>query len=301
MSLESWPLITTVISGTAGIASFEPQVFVGTILPFIIGFVLGNLDSEQRNFFQCGTDVDPFLCLHAEQYQQSGGDCPYRVVGHSHGFVGDSDYEYPLILVNRLIGGGTKPPERRWQLRRLLPVCPAICVYCAGGQFRPGGQCRVVFHSNFDEGNVYGITLTVALFTFHLHVLGILAADQLIAYAVNNEGGDERPGFRLQETGIKPIPHVPLCHAVLPAAFGEADCHLFTRPFGVAAAKQRLQQTVIKHIAVFTDRRGPGRVGIQPQPKVRDRCSVDFSEGLETAGAAVQIGGGRTSSSRRRA
>lgn len=33
MSLESGPLMTMVIIGTAGIASFEPQVFVGAVLP----------------------------------------------------------------------------------------------------------------------------------------------------------------------------------------------------------------------------------------------------------------------------
>lgn len=34
MSLESGPLMTMIILGTAGIASFEPHVFVGAVLPF---------------------------------------------------------------------------------------------------------------------------------------------------------------------------------------------------------------------------------------------------------------------------
>lgn len=51
MSLESGPLMTMVILGTAGIASFEPHVFVGAVLPFLIGFGLGNLDPELRDFF----------------------------------------------------------------------------------------------------------------------------------------------------------------------------------------------------------------------------------------------------------
>ena len=51
MSLESGPLMTMVILGTAGIASFEPHVFVGAVLPFLIGFALGNLDPELREFF----------------------------------------------------------------------------------------------------------------------------------------------------------------------------------------------------------------------------------------------------------
>lgn len=41
MSLESGPLMTMIILGTAGIASFEPHVFVGAVLPFLVGILLG--------------------------------------------------------------------------------------------------------------------------------------------------------------------------------------------------------------------------------------------------------------------
>lgn len=51
MSLESGSLMTMIIPGTAGIASFETHVFVGAVLPFLVGFVLGNLDPELREFF----------------------------------------------------------------------------------------------------------------------------------------------------------------------------------------------------------------------------------------------------------
>lgn len=51
MSVESGPLMTMVILGTAGIASFEPHVFLGAVLPFLIGFTLGNLDPDLRAFF----------------------------------------------------------------------------------------------------------------------------------------------------------------------------------------------------------------------------------------------------------
>src|SRR5476649_494801 len=51
MSLESGPLMTMIILGTAGIASFEPHVFLGAVLPFLVGFALGNLDPELREFF----------------------------------------------------------------------------------------------------------------------------------------------------------------------------------------------------------------------------------------------------------
>lgn len=51
MNLESGPLMTMIILGTAGIASFEGHILVGLILPFIVGFVLGNLDDDLREFF----------------------------------------------------------------------------------------------------------------------------------------------------------------------------------------------------------------------------------------------------------
>nr|WP_309098472.1 2-keto-3-deoxygluconate transporter [Fredinandcohnia onubensis] len=50
MNLESGPLMTMIILGTAGVATFEPQVLVGLILPFIVGYILGNLDEDIRDF-----------------------------------------------------------------------------------------------------------------------------------------------------------------------------------------------------------------------------------------------------------
>ena len=55
MSIESGPLITMLILGTTGAAVFEPHLFVGAVLPFLIGFTLGNLDGECKKFFSQGT------------------------------------------------------------------------------------------------------------------------------------------------------------------------------------------------------------------------------------------------------
>lgn len=54
-SIESGPLVTMMILGTTGAAHFEPHLFVGAVLPFIIGFALGNLDPELKKFFSQGT------------------------------------------------------------------------------------------------------------------------------------------------------------------------------------------------------------------------------------------------------
>lgn len=51
MSLESGPLMTMIILGATGIATFEPQLFLGAVLPFIVGFALGNLDPDLRKLF----------------------------------------------------------------------------------------------------------------------------------------------------------------------------------------------------------------------------------------------------------
>lgn len=55
MSIESGPLMTMVILGATGLASFQGHHFVGAVLPFLIGFALGNLDSDLKEFFSKAT------------------------------------------------------------------------------------------------------------------------------------------------------------------------------------------------------------------------------------------------------
>jgi len=50
MSIESGPFVTMVILGTTGLGDFEKRQFVGAVLPFLVGFVLGNLDLDLREF-----------------------------------------------------------------------------------------------------------------------------------------------------------------------------------------------------------------------------------------------------------
>ncbi len=62
MSVESGPLVSMVILGVSGVATFEPRLFVGAVLPFLIGCLLGNLDAELRKFFgQCVHALIPFF------------------------------------------------------------------------------------------------------------------------------------------------------------------------------------------------------------------------------------------------
>ncbi|WP_315832747.1 2-keto-3-deoxygluconate transporter [Bradyrhizobium prioriisuperbiae] len=62
MSVESGPLFSMLILGATGVAVFEPRLFVGAVLPFLIGFALGNLDSDLREFFgRCVHPLIPFF------------------------------------------------------------------------------------------------------------------------------------------------------------------------------------------------------------------------------------------------
>jgi len=54
MSVESGPLMTMVILGSTGLAYFHWNAFIGALLPFLIGFILGNLDKDLKEFFGVG-------------------------------------------------------------------------------------------------------------------------------------------------------------------------------------------------------------------------------------------------------
>lgn len=82
MSLESGPFMTMVTLGVAGLASFPWQTMVGALLPFLIGFALGNLDKEFREFFARGVPVMvPFFAF------SLGNGLNLQIVAHT-GFLG---------------------------------------------------------------------------------------------------------------------------------------------------------------------------------------------------------------------
>lgn len=57
MALESGPFLTMVSLGVAGLSSFPWQTLAGAVLPLVLGMVLGNLDSELREFLSRGVAV----------------------------------------------------------------------------------------------------------------------------------------------------------------------------------------------------------------------------------------------------
>lgn len=107
MSIESGPLVTMLIMGTSGLATFEPRLFVGAVLPFLIGFGLGNLDSELREYFGKASNVMiPFFAF------ALGNTIDLNVItktGFLGIFLGISVIiitGIPLMLTDKYIGGG---------------------------------------------------------------------------------------------------------------------------------------------------------------------------------------------------
>lgn len=64
IGMESGPLVTMLILGSTGMAVFEPQLLIGVLIPFLIGFALGNLDEDLREFFSKATrTLIPFFAF----------------------------------------------------------------------------------------------------------------------------------------------------------------------------------------------------------------------------------------------
>ncbi|TKI08352.1 2-keto-3-deoxygluconate transporter [Martelella alba] len=107
MSLESGPLMTMVILGTAGIASFEPHVFVGAVLPFLVGFALGNLDPELREFFSKAVQtLIPFFAFALGNTIDLHVIAQTGLLGILLGIAVIIITGIPLILADKFIGGG---------------------------------------------------------------------------------------------------------------------------------------------------------------------------------------------------
>lgn len=107
MSLESGPLMTMVILGSAGLASFEPHHFIGAVLPFLIGFTLGNLDHDLRSFFSKATPVlIPFFGFALGNTINLSVIVDTGLLGILLGVAVIVITGIPLIIADRVIGGG---------------------------------------------------------------------------------------------------------------------------------------------------------------------------------------------------
>ncbi|MGI3903343.1 MAG: 2-keto-3-deoxygluconate permease [Janthinobacterium lividum] len=108
-SIESGPLMSMIILGAAGAARFEPQIFVGAVLPFLVGFLLGNLDPKLRDFFVPGCQLMiPFFAFSlGNTIDLATLLSPLSALGVGLALAVIVLTAIPLILADRLIGGGT--------------------------------------------------------------------------------------------------------------------------------------------------------------------------------------------------
>lgn len=107
MSLESGPLVTMLILGSTGLAAFHPQAFVGAVLPFLVGFVLGNLDPELRNFFSKATHtMIPFFGFALGNSIDLSVILKTGMAGILLGLLVIVVTGIPLMLADKFIGGG---------------------------------------------------------------------------------------------------------------------------------------------------------------------------------------------------
>lgn len=107
MSLESGPLVTMLILGSTGIAAFQPHAFVGAVLPFLIGFILGNLDKDFREFFsKATTTMIPFFGFALGNSIDLTVIAKTGLAGILLGLVVIVVTGVPLMLADKFIGGG---------------------------------------------------------------------------------------------------------------------------------------------------------------------------------------------------
>lgn len=107
MSLESGPLVTMLILGSTGLAAFHPQAFVGAVLPFLVGFALGNLDPELRDFFSKATHtMIPFFGFALGNSIDLTVIAKTGMAGILLGLLVIVVTGIPLILADKFIGGG---------------------------------------------------------------------------------------------------------------------------------------------------------------------------------------------------
>lgn len=57
MNIESGPLMTMIILGTSGIASFQLHSLIAVVIPFVLGFIFGNIDNDISKFLNNGIPI----------------------------------------------------------------------------------------------------------------------------------------------------------------------------------------------------------------------------------------------------
>jgi 2-keto-3-deoxygluconate permease len=106
MSLESGPFLTMVTLGVAGLSAFPWPTLVGSILPLVVGMLLGNLDREMRDFLGRAVPVMiPFFALAHGSSLDLHKVWQAGLLGIGLGFAVVVVTGIPLYFADRLTGG----------------------------------------------------------------------------------------------------------------------------------------------------------------------------------------------------
>jgi 2-keto-3-deoxygluconate permease len=106
MSIESGPFLTMLTLGAVGLAFFPWQVLFGTILPLLVGMVLGNLDKDLREFLGRAVPVlIPFFAFALGAGLDLTKVWDAGLVGVCMGVTVVVVTGIPLLIVDRLTGG----------------------------------------------------------------------------------------------------------------------------------------------------------------------------------------------------
>lgn len=106
MSLESGPFLTMVTLGVAGLAAFPWPTLLGSILPLLVGMLLGNLDREMRDFLAKAVPVMiPFFALALGASLDLHNVWQAGLLGIGMGVAVVVVTGIPLYFADRLTGG----------------------------------------------------------------------------------------------------------------------------------------------------------------------------------------------------
>lgn len=106
MTLESGPFLTMVTLGVAGLSAFPWPTLVGSILPLVIGMILGNLDKDMREFLSRAIPVMiPFFAFALGSGLDLGKVWQAGLLGLGLGVAVVVVTGIPLFFADRAIGG----------------------------------------------------------------------------------------------------------------------------------------------------------------------------------------------------
>ncbi|WP_160121472.1 2-keto-3-deoxygluconate permease [Rhodovarius lipocyclicus] len=106
MTLESGPFLTMITLGVAGLSAFPWPTLVGSILPLVIGMILGNLDRDMREFLSRAIPVMiPFFAFALGSGLDLGKVWQAGLLGLGLGVAVVVVTGIPLFFADRAIGG----------------------------------------------------------------------------------------------------------------------------------------------------------------------------------------------------